>query len=141
MTALLSDSVAQPRFRSALLVSFALLAVLLAVVGIYGVVGFNTGQRTHEISVRVALGAQRGSVVGLILRRESMPVVIGIVAGLAGAVAVGRAMQGLLFNVAPADPVTFIAMPVVLGAVALVACLIPARRALDVDPVNGLRAE
>jgi putative ABC transport system permease protein len=141
MAALVSDSVAQPRFRSVLLVSFAGLAVLLALVGIYGVVGFNTGQRTHEISVRVALGAQRGSVLGLILRQESMPVVMGIVAGLAGAVAVGRAMKGLLFNVAPADPVTFIAMPVSLGAVALVACLIPTRRALDIDPANALRAE
>jgi ABC-type antimicrobial peptide transport system permease subunit len=67
--------------------------------------------------------------------------VIGVAVGVAGAFAVGRAMRTLLFNVAPADPVTFIAMPVLLGAVALVACLIPARRALDVDPVNGLRAE
>jgi putative ABC transport system permease protein len=141
MTTLVSDSVAQPVFQSTLLVSFACLAVLLAVVGIYGVVGFNVGQRTHEISVRVALGAQYGSVVGLILRQETMPVMMGIVVGLAGAVAVGHAMQGLLFNVAPADPVTFIAMPVLLGAVALVACLIPTRRALDVDAVNGLRAE
>jgi hypothetical protein len=80
-------------------------------------------------------------VVGLILRQETMPVVMGMVVGIAGAVAVGRAMQGLLFNVAPADPVTFIAMPVLLGAVALVACLIPTRRALGVDAVNGLRAE
>ena len=141
MTTLVSDSVAQPRFRSMLLVSFAGLAMLLAVVGIYGVVGFNTEQRTHEISVRIALGAQRGSVFGLILRQESMPVVMGIVSGLAGAIAVGRAMRGLLFNVEPVDPMTFIAMPVLLGAVALVACLIAARPALDVDPVNGLRAE
>jgi putative ABC transport system permease protein len=141
MTMLVSDSIAQPRFRSTLLVSFAGLAVLLAVVGIYGVVGFNTEQRSQEISVRIALGAQRGSVVGLILRQESVPVLIGIVVGLAGAIAVGRALRTQLFNVAPADPVTFIAMPVLLGAVALVACLIPARRALDVDPVNGLRAE
>jgi putative ABC transport system permease protein len=141
MTTLVSDSVAQPRFRSTLLVSFACLAVLLAVVGIYGVVGFNVGQRTHEISLRVALGAQRASVVGLIVRQESVPVVIGVAVGVAGAIAVGRAMRTLLFNVAPADPVTFIAMPVLLGAVALVACLIPTRRALDVDPVNGLRAE
>ena len=141
MTALVSDSVAQPRFRSTLLVSFACLAVLLAVVGIYGVVGFNVGQRMHEISVRMALGAQRSSVVGLIVRQESVPVVIGVVVGAAGAIAVGRAMRTLLFNVAPADPVTFIAMPVLLGAVALVACLVAARRALVVEPVNALRAE
>jgi len=141
MTTLASDSVAQPRFRSTLLVSFACLAMVLAVVGIYGVVGFNVGQRLHEISVRIALGAQRSSVVRLIVRQESVPVVIGVAVGVAGAIAVGRAMRALLFHVAPADPVTFIAMPVLLGAVALVACLIPARRALDVDPVNGLRAE
>ena len=141
MTTLVSDSVAQPRFRSTLLVSFAGLAVLLAVVGIYGVVGFNVGQRTHEISVRIALGAQRASVVGLIVRQESVPVVIGVVVGVAGAIAVGRAMRTLLFNVAPADPVTFVAMPVLLGAVALVACLVPARRAFDVEPMNALRAE
>jgi putative ABC transport system permease protein len=141
MTTLLSDSVAQPRFRSTLLVSFAGLAVLLAVVGIYGVVGFNVGQRTHEISVRIALGAQRASVVGLIVRQELVPVVIGVVVGFAGAIAVGRAMRTLLFNVAPADPVTFVAMPVLLGVVALVACLIPARRAFDVEPMNALRAE
>ena len=141
MTTLVSDSVAQPRFRSTLLVSFAGLAVLLAVVGIYGVVGFNVGQRTHEISVRIALGAQRASVVGLIVRQELVPVVIGVVVGVAGAIAVGRAMRTLLFNVAPADPVTFVAMPALLGAVALVACLVPARRAFDVEPMNALRAE
>ncbi len=141
MTTLVSDSVAQPRFRSTLLVSFACLAVLLAVVGIYGVVGFNVGQRTHEISVRLALGAQRASVVGRIVRQELEPVVIGVAVGVAGAIAVGRAMRTLLFNVAPADPVTFIAMPVLLGAAALVACLVPSRRALDIDPANALREE
>jgi putative ABC transport system permease protein len=141
MTTLVSDAVAQPRFRSTLLVSFAGLAVLLAVVGIFGVVGFNVEQRTHEISVRTALGAPRASVVGLILRQESIPVVSGVVVGLAGSIAVGRAMRELLFNVEPADPVTFIAMPLLLGAVALVACLVPARRALDVEPANVLRAQ
>jgi len=91
--------------------------------------------------VRVALGAQPASVVGLILRQGSIPVAIGVVVGLAGAFAVGRAMQELLFNVAPADPVTFIGMPMLLAGVALVACVVPARRALAVDPANALRAE
>jgi ABC-type antimicrobial peptide transport system permease subunit len=141
MTALVSDSVAQPRFRSTLLLSFAGLAMLLAVVGIYGVVAFVVEQRTHEISVRVALGAQRRSVIGLILRQGSIPIVIGVVAGLAGAFAVGRAMRGLLFNVEPADPITFIAMPALLAAGALMGCVVPARRALAVDPANALRAE
>jgi putative ABC transport system permease protein len=141
MTALVSDSVAQPRFRSTLLLSFAGLAVLLAVVGIYGVVAFIVEQRTHEIGVRVALGAQRASVLRLILRQGSIPVVIGVVVGLAGAFAVGRAMRELLFNVEPADPVTFIGMPVLLVGVALVACVVPARRALAVDPASALRAQ
>jgi putative ABC transport system permease protein len=141
MTALVSDSVAQPRFRSTLLLSFAGLAVLLAVVGIYGVVAFIVEQRTHEIGVRVALGAQRASVIGLILRQGSIPVVIGVVVGLAGGFAVGRAMRELLFNVEPADPVTFIGMPVLLAGVALVACVVPARRALAVDPASALRVQ
>jgi putative ABC transport system permease protein len=141
LTALVAESMAQPRFRSTLLVSFAVLAVLLAVVGIYGVVGFNVAQRTREISVRMALGAQRASVVRLILRQESRPVVIGIVVGLAGALAVGRTMRGMLFNVAPTDPVTFIAMPALLAAVAFAACIVPARRALAVEPSAALRAE
>jgi putative ABC transport system permease protein len=141
MTTLVSDAVAQPRFRSTLLGSFAGLAVLLAIVGIYGVVGFNVAQRTHEISVRMALGAQRASVVGLILRQELRPVVVGVVIGLAGAIAVGHAMRGLLFNVEPADPATLIAMPALLAVVALVACLLPARRALHIEPASALRAE
>jgi putative ABC transport system permease protein len=141
MTALVSDSVAQPRFRSTLLLSFAALAVLLAVVGIYGVVGSNVAQRSQEISLRMALGAQRASVVGLILRQESIPVAIGVAAGVGGALAVGRAMRGLLFHVQPADPLTLVAMPALLAAVALMACLVPARRALNIEPGSGLRAE
>jgi putative ABC transport system permease protein len=104
-------------------------------------VGFNIEQRTHEISVRMALGAQRASVVGLVLRQESVPVAIGVGLGIAGAIAVGRAMRGLLFNVQPADPLTFFTMPALLAAVALVACLIPTRRTLDIEPANALRAE
>jgi putative ABC transport system permease protein len=141
MTALVSDSVAQPRFRSTLLLSFAGLAVLLAIVGIYGVVAFDVEQRTREIGLRVALGAQRASVVGLIVRQGSGPVVIGVVVGLAGAFAVGRAMRELLFDVEPADPVTFVAMPVLLATVAILACIVPARRALAVEPASALRAE
>jgi putative ABC transport system permease protein len=141
MTALVSNSVAQPRFRSALLAAFAGLALLLALIGIYGVVGFNVAQRTREISLRLALGAQRASVVRLILGQESIPIVIGVVAGVAGAAAVGRAMRALLFEVAPLDPVTFIATPVLLSAVALIACVVPVQRALHVRPADALRAE
>jgi putative ABC transport system permease protein len=141
LTAVVDDSTAHSRFRSMLLVAFAGLAVVLAVVGIYGVAGFNVEQRMHEISVRMALGAQRASVVGLILRQESVPIAVGVVLGLAGAVAVGRAMRGLLFEVGPTDPATFLAMPALLGAVALVGCLVPARQALDVEAASALRSE
>jgi putative ABC transport system permease protein len=141
MTALLSDSVAQPRFRSALLASFAGLAVLLAVVGIYGVVAFSIEQRTHEIGLRVALGAPRASVIGLVLRQGSVPVAAGVAVGLVGAFAVGRAMRQLLFNVEPADPVTFVGMAALLTAAAFTACIVPARRALSVEPANALRAD
>jgi len=141
MTALVSESVARPRFRSTLLLSFAGLALLLALVGIYGVVAFDVEQRMHEISVRIALGARGASVIGLILRQGTTPVLIGVMVGLAGALAVGRAMRTLLFQVQPADPLTFVAMPILLGAVALVACLVPARRALSVDPARSLLAE
>jgi ABC-type antimicrobial peptide transport system permease subunit len=141
MTALVSDSVAEPRFRSTLLLSFAWLALLLAVVGIYGVVAFMIGQRTHEISVRVALGARPAAVMGLVLRQGAAPVTAGIVIGLAGAFAVGRAMRGMLFNVEPTDPVTLMGTSALLVAVALVACIVPLRRALAVEPVTALRAE
>jgi putative ABC transport system permease protein len=141
MSALVTGAVAQPRFRTALLLAFAGLAVLLAFVGIYGVVGFNVERRTHEISVRLALGAQRASLLSLIIRQESIPVVIGVTAGLAGSFAVGRAMRGLLFDVAPNDLTTFVAMPLLLAAIAFVACLVPARRALRVEPATALRAE
>jgi ABC-type antimicrobial peptide transport system permease subunit len=141
MTVLLADSVAQPRFRSALLASFAGLAVLLAVVGIYGVVAFGVEQRTHEIGLRVALGAPRAAVMGLVLRQGAVPVAVGVAVGLVGAFAVGRAMKELLFNIEPGDPVTFIGMPLLLAAAAFVACLVPARRALAVDPAKALRSE
>jgi putative ABC transport system permease protein len=89
----------------------------------------------------VALGAPRASVIGLVLRQGSVPVAAGVVVGLLGAFAVGRAMRQLLFNVEPADPVTFVGMPALLTAAALLACVVPARRALSVNPANTLRAE
>jgi putative ABC transport system permease protein len=141
MSALVADSLAQPRFRSTLLLGFAWLALLLALVGIYGVMAFMVEQRSNEISVRVALGARPGAVIGLILRQGAVPVVIGLAMGVAGALAVGRAMRGLLFNVEPTDPVTFTATSALFAAVALVACVVPARRALSVQPVTALRAE
>lgn len=141
MTALTTGAVAQPRFRSALLLTFAGLAVLLAFVGIYGVVGFNVAQRTHEISLRLALGAQRASLLSLILRQEARPVIVGMGIGLAGSFVVGRAMRGLLFDVASTDLTTFIGALVMLAAVVFVACIVPARRALRVEPATVLRGD
>jgi len=141
MSALLEENVAQPRFRSLLLLSFAALAAVLAVVGIYGVVAFIVEQRAHEISVRVALGAQRRDILGLVLRQGSVPIAIGLAVGLAGGLAVGRAMRGLLFGVTALDPLTFTLMPLLLAAVAVLASLVPARRALGLDPVDALRAQ
>jgi hypothetical protein len=141
MSTLLARSVAQPRFRSLLLLSFAILAGILAVVGIYGVVAYVVEQRAHEISVRVALGAQRRDVVGLVLRQGAMPVLAGLILGLAGGVGVGRTMRGLLFGVTAMDPLTFVIMPLMLAAVAAFASLVPARRALGLDPATSLRAE
>ena len=141
MDALLAENIAQPRFRSLLLLSFAVLAGVLAVIGIYGVVAYVVEQRAHEISVRIALGAQRRDVLRLVLRQGAAPVATGLALGLAGGVGVGRAMSGLLFGVTVTDPLTFIVMPLVLGSVAALASLLPARRAIRLDPTNALRAE
>jgi putative ABC transport system permease protein len=141
MSALLAASVAQPRFRSTLLLMFAMIAALLALVGIYGVVAFIVNQRAHEIGVRLALGAQRRDVLSLVMREGAMPIVAGIVIGLAGGVGIGRAMRSLLFEVAATDVATFVLMPSLLALVALIAILIPARRAMKVQPATALRAD
>jgi putative ABC transport system permease protein len=137
--------IAQPtlsrRFPLGLLGGFASLALLLAAVGIYAVTGYAVSQRTREIGVRLALGAPRGSVIGLMLRRGFRPIVTGVIIGLAGAVATAFAMQKLLFGIAPLDLPTFLLVPGALLAVALLACWLPARRATKVDPMVALRAE
>jgi len=141
MADLLADNLAQPRFRSLLLLSFALLSGILAVVGIYGVVSYIVEQRSHEIGVRIALGAQRRDVLGLVLRQGSIPVITGLALGLAGGAAVARAMSGLVFGITTIDPATFILTPLMLATVAVLASLVPARRALGLDPADALRAE
>ena len=120
---------------------FAALALTLAAVGIYGIVAYSVTERTHEIGVRLALGAQRRDVVAMVVRHGMIMTVAGTGVGLAAAFAVVRVMSGLLFGVSAADPVTFIAIPVLLLAVALAACYIPARRATRVDPMIALRTE
>ncbi len=136
-----SQSVAQPRFTMLLLATFAAVALALAAIGIFGVMSYIVEQRTREIGVRLALGAIGPTVVAETVRRALVPVSIGIVAGLAGALALARGMAGLLFEVGPADPATFAAVGMGLGAIAMVSAWLPARRASRVDPAIALRAE
>jgi predicted permease len=137
----IDGSLAMQRMASALLGGFGILAVLLAALGLYGVLAFSVSRRTREIGVRLALGAQIGNVVGLILRQGFILVAAGLVAGLAGAIALTRLMRGFLFGVTPLDPLTFVAVAGILAVVGLLACWLPARRASKVDPLVALRYE
>jgi putative ABC transport system permease protein len=137
----LSQSVAVPRFRTWLLGVFAGLALMLAAVGIYGVISYAVSQRTQEIGIRMALGAQAADVLKLIVRGGMTLALIGVVLGLAGAFALTRLMSTLLFGVRPTDAMTFVVVSVGLIVVALLACFIPARRATKVDPLVALRYE
>ena len=137
----LSASMAQPRFATTLLVTFAVVAVSLASVGLYGVLSYAVSQRRRELGVRAALGAARGDLIALVVREGLLVTSIGLVLGLAGAAALTRVMQSLLFGVTPLDPVAFATAPILLVPVACVACLLPANRAAKTDPAEALRAE
>jgi predicted permease len=141
MTQVMADTVARSRFNTLLLAVFAGLATLLAAVGIYGVMSYSVQLRTREIGLRMALGAQPGRVLLLVLRQGLLLTLVGIGVGLAGALALTRVMSGLLYGVTASDPATFAAIVVVLGVVSLVACYIPARRATRVDPLIALKYE
>jgi putative ABC transport system permease protein len=137
----LFESVAQPRFRTALLGAFAALALVMALVGLIAVMAVSVAQRTHELGIRVALGAQRRDVIGLVMGQGVKLVGIGIALGLVGASALTRVLTTLLYEVKPTDPLTFLAAPVLLIVVAILACWAPARRATKVDPLTALRHE
>jgi putative ABC transport system permease protein len=138
---LIRDSVSTRRFALTILISFAVLALVLAVSGIYGVISYSVTQRTPEIGIRMALGAQGGDVLRLVLGQFMRLTLIGIVAGLIAAYLLTRLMTSLLFGVTPTDSTTFVLVPIGLSLVALIACLIPARRATRVDPLVALRYE
>ena len=141
MERLVSNSVSRPRFYMALLSLFAAVAAVLAAVGIYGVMAYSVSQRTHEIGIRVALGAQRTHILRLVLLQGALLTSAGIVLGICGALALTRYMASLLHGIEPTDPVTFTVISLLLIAVSLLACFIPARRATQVDPMVALRYE
>ncbi len=141
MEQLLDEFVAQPRLNMVLLGIFAGLALALAAVGIYGVISYSVTQRTHEIGVRMALGAQRGDVVRLILSHGLRLALVGLAIGIAGALASTRALSRMLFGVSTTDPMIFAGLSLLLIAVAAVASYVPARRAMRVDPMVALRYE
>jgi putative ABC transport system permease protein len=140
---MVADSTALSRVQTLLLGVFAGIALLLAAVGLYGVMAYSVSQRTQEIGIRMALGAHRGSVLMMVLRQALLLTGAGLVIGLAGAIALGRVLSStlepLLFQVEPSDVVTLATVPVLLVVVALLAALIPARRATQVDPIQALR--
>ncbi|MBO0799459.1 MAG: FtsX-like permease family protein, partial [Blastocatellia bacterium] len=141
MTAMLSANLAQRRFALLLVGGFAALALLLAAVGIYGVMSYAVTQRTREIGIRIALGAQSRDVLRLIIKQGLTLSLPGIAAGLAGALALTRLISELLFRVKPADPLTFSVIIALLVFIMSLACGIPARRAMKVDPIVALRYE
>jgi len=141
MDDVIAGSLAARRLSMMLLGVFAALAMALACIGIYGVIAYVVGQRTHEIGVRIALGAQRGDVFRLVMGEGAKMALIGIAAGIAGALGLTRLMANQLFGVSPHDPMTFAAVAMVLAAIALVACYVPARRAVRVDPMVALRCD
>jgi len=137
----LYGSVAEPRFYAVLIGVFAAIALILASVGIYGVLAYSVSQRTREIGIRMALGAERQNVLRLILGQGLILTTIGIVAGLAGAFAVTRYLESMLFGLTALDPTVFVAVTVILTLTAVTACYVPARRATRVDPIVALRYE
>ena len=141
MDSVIARSLASRRFAMILLAVFAALALVLASIGIYGVISYIAGQRTHEIGIRIALGAQRTDILKMVLGQGARLAIIGVVMGLVAAAGLTQLMTKILYGVSAVDPVTFIAVAIVLTLVALAACYIPARRAVRVDSIVALRYE
>ena len=141
MSDMVAASLEPRRFVVALLGGFAAMAMLLAAIGLYGVISYSVTQRTQEIGIRIALGAQRGEVLGLVIRQGMQLAVIGLGIGLVLSLASSRLLQNQLFQISALDPPTFTVTALILIAAALLACYIPARRAMRVDPVDALRYE
>jgi predicted permease len=141
MDRIVETSVSTPRFAFVLVGMFAGLAILLAAIGTYGVIAYSVSQRTAEFGLRMALGAQQGEVLRLVLVQAIKLTLVGAALGVAASLALARVLKTLIFNVSPADPTTYAVVSLVVICVALVACYIPAYRATQADPMNALRAE
>ena len=141
MQSIIDETTARPRFRSLLLGIFALIALLLASVGIYGVMAYSVSQRTNELGVRIALGAQKSDLLKLVFRHGLKLTLIGLVIGLAGSFALTRILEANLFDISATDPTTFVGVSLLLTLVAMIACLVPALRAMQVNPMEALRHE
>ena len=138
---IIETSTGQPRFRATILLAFASLALLLAAVGVYGLISFSVSQRTAEMGVRMALGASPGQVGALVMRQGLLLAASGVVLGLALAAAVGRVIAGLLFETSATDPRLYAALGTLLLTIAALACYVPARRAMRVDPMRAFASE
>jgi predicted permease len=141
MNEVVGGTIAQPRFTTMLLGGFAVVALVLAMIGVYGVISYSVERRTNEIGIRMALGAERSTVFGLVLREGMRLAVIGACVGIVVALALTRLLANMLFGVSAHDPLTYAAVALVLGLVAAVACWLPAYRATRVDPIEALRYE
>ena len=136
-----ATTIAEDRFLARLLLVFALLATVLSAAGVYGLVSYATERATREVGIRMALGAQPGQVLWMVLRKGMMLTIAGVVIGLAAALVATRVFASLLYGVSPTDPMTFAAVGVLMLIISLTACYVPARRALRVDPLIALRQE
>jgi ABC-type antimicrobial peptide transport system permease subunit len=134
-----SAALDQRRFSMEMVAAFAVAALLLAALGIYGVISYMVGERSHEIGIRLALGAHRGRIMGMVLRQGMRLTMAGAAIGLAGAWIASHLMAGLLYGVSPGDPLTFAGVTVSFAAIAFAACYLPARRAMQTDPLLALR--